>query len=96
MEAGWYEGYVRMSYDTPVIYIGADSSLIWAAEGMGKGLSRVSVTYGHTLVAGDMQVSRKCTGQTVNQGGTADIVRLFVLGKYRIIYIYQGFFVRKQ
>ena len=31
-----------------------------------------SATCGHTSVAGDMMVSRKGTGQTVKQGGTAD------------------------
>ena len=45
----------------------------------GKGLTRVFCDVRHTSVAGDMKVSRKCTGQTVNQGGTADSVVLFVI-----------------
>ena len=59
MEAGWYEGCV-------------ERLLIWAAEGMGKGMSLSIRDVRHTLVVGDMQVSRKCTGHSVNQGGTAD------------------------
>ena len=35
----------------------------------------------HTLVVGDMKVSRKGTDQTVNQGGTADIELVFVLDR---------------
>ena len=60
MRAGWYEGCVRFW-----------NSLIWAAEGMGKEQSSIRDVR-HTLVAGDMKVSRKSTDQTVNQGGTAD------------------------
>ena len=37
----------------------------------------------HTLVAGDMKVSRKSTDQTVNQGGTADIELIFVLDRIK-------------
>ena len=49
----------------------------WTAEGAVKGetefFAEYSATCGHTSVAGDMQVSRKCTAViAVNQGGTAD------------------------
>ena len=55
---------------------GMERYLIWAVEGMVKRnyffLSIHDVR--HTLVAGDMKVSCKCTGHSVNQGGTADDV----------------------
>ena len=54
----------------------------WTAEGAGKcGLRRVSRDVRHTLVAGDMKVSRKGTDHTVNQGGTADRELIFVLDR---------------
>ncbi len=34
----------------------------WTAEGAGKGVSRVFCDVGHTLVAGDMLVSRRAHG----------------------------------
>ncbi len=32
----------------------------------------------HTSVVRDMKVSHECTGRTVNQGGTADIVVIII------------------
>ena len=47
----------------------------------------------HTLVVGDMQVSRKCTGHSVNQGGTADSV--YDYSSLTEDYFCQGFFYAK-
>ena len=52
----------------------------WPAEGAAKGSTEYAATYGHTLVAGDMLVSRRAHGHTVKQGGIADKL-LFVLDR---------------
>ena len=51
-----------------------------------------SATCGHTSVAGDMLVSRRAHGETVNQGGTAEIIFYEFTVLDRIVIFCQGFF----
>ena len=52
-----------------------------------------SATWGHTSVAGDMLVSRRAHGETVNQGGTAEIIFDEFTVLDRIIIFCQGLFL---
>lgn len=52
-----------------------------------------SATCGHTSVAGDMLVSRRAHGETVNQGGTAEIIFYEFTVLDRIIIFCQGRFL---
>ena len=52
-----------------------------------------SATCGHTSVAGDMLVSRRAHGETVNQGGTADIIFYEFTVLDRIVIFCQGLFL---
>ena len=52
-----------------------------------------SATCGHTSVAGDMLVSRRAHGETVNQGGTAEIIFDEFTVLDRIIIFCQGLFL---
>lgn len=52
-----------------------------------------SATCGHTSVAGDMSVSRRAHGKTVNQGGTAEIILYEFTVLDRIVIFCQGLFL---
>ena len=52
-----------------------------------------SATCGHTSVAGDMLVSRRAHGETVNQGGTAEIIFYEFTVLDRIVIFCQGLFL---
>lgn len=43
----------------------------WTAEGTGKGFCLVFCDVRHTSLPGICRYSAKCTGRSVNQGGTA-------------------------
>ena len=65
----------------------------WTAEGAVKGrCPEYSATCGHTSVAGDMLVSRRAHGETVNQGGTAEIIFYEFTVLDRIVIFCQGLF----
>ena len=66
----------------------------WTAEGAVKGrCPEYSATCGHTSVAGDMLVSRRVYGETVNQGGTAEIILYEFTVLDRIVIFCQGLFL---
>ena len=65
----------------------------WTAEGAVNSVSLVSCDVGHTSVAGNMKVFRKCTGHTVNQGGTAGGLYALVLDRHNESVLDECFFI---